>query len=453
MLILGKGYSQDCNIYFDFNSDVMRINDVGKLQELVNKYSPNKQVSYTLSGNADTVGNSQYNIDLSRRRAKAIKNYLIQNNIDSNSIEINFFGEQKVISTDQFYNRRVEVYVVEKGDLSEEKTYQQFMKSIKPAKEVFNIPTNAGVVVEGKKGTVISFPQNAFTYSNGKTVDGNVHVELTEYYSMTDFFSDRLSTVSNGNLLTSGGMIFIKVLKDTNELILKEGADIEIAFPKSFDKQFYTFYGERLPDGSMNWQSDKRQLAGNKQKSQEMGITISDDGNSLIVTDLKTAEERNESLQLDRTTGGFRLLNAQEKMDLKKYFEEQKKIDANRAKYYNILKSSKLNYINCDEYNRDPSGVFVNFTLEIEDSEIVCLSSVLIFKNTNGMLEMQKLTNQTCSINARMPLKEPVRLLVVGQYKDQIYLYHKQIQLAENMNQRIAMSKGSQEELKNILKL
>ena len=55
--------AQDYNVYFDFNSDVMRINDVGKLHNVLQEFNPNKH-TIILVGHTDTVGNYGYNLDL-----------------------------------------------------------------------------------------------------------------------------------------------------------------------------------------------------------------------------------------------------------------------------------------------------------------------------------------------------------------------------------------------------
>jgi hypothetical protein len=450
ILMFFRCHSQDYNIYFDFGRDVMRINDVGKLYEVMQKYGGDKKITFNLTGHTDTIGNVRDNIELSKRRVNAVKNYLIKNKIDSTRIRTDFYGENKTVSTDQFYNRRVEIYV--NNNKQSDNSYEHFLNTIKPQKEVFEIPSNSDITLEGKKGTVISFPKNAFVSADGRAIEGNVKIELTEFYSITDFFSDKLSTTSNGNLLTSGGMVYLKVMKDTTEITLKKGVDIEIAFPKAYEKRYYTFYGERLADGSINWQSDKRQLAENREQPEDLGATFSDDGSELIVTDERTANERNAKLQYDRISGGFKILNEKEKKEMQKYFDEQERIEKERAKYYNILRSSRLHYINCDEYNRDPSATVINYTVEIENPEMVCMRATLIFKNTNGMLEMLKPAERLCNLTARVPLNEPVSLLVVGLDRDKLFIYHKRVKLEENKTEKITLTEGTCEELSNILK-
>ena len=72
-----------------------------------------------ISGHTDSVGPEKYNLGLSERRAKAVSNYLINNGISTEAIQVKWFGESKpVVSNDtkenRAKNRRVEFKVVEK---------------------------------------------------------------------------------------------------------------------------------------------------------------------------------------------------------------------------------------------------------------------------------------------------------------------------------------------------
>lgn len=67
----------------------------------------------TLAGFADLRGNKDYNIYLSQKRAEAIKDFLVANNIDSQRINITSHGAVKEDSLRSEYNyeRRVEFIV------------------------------------------------------------------------------------------------------------------------------------------------------------------------------------------------------------------------------------------------------------------------------------------------------------------------------------------------------
>ena len=66
-----------------------------------------------LSGHTDAVGSHDSNVDLSQRRAKAVKLYLVDSGIDSSRIEPQGFGPDKPIADNETTagraeNRRIE---------------------------------------------------------------------------------------------------------------------------------------------------------------------------------------------------------------------------------------------------------------------------------------------------------------------------------------------------------
>ena len=79
-----------------------------------------------IKGFSDTTGSKSFNMELSRKRAKAVFHYLNSQH-HSDSINIEYFGEQHVPDNDMFYNRRVEIWF--KTDSSHERLIHKENKS------------------------------------------------------------------------------------------------------------------------------------------------------------------------------------------------------------------------------------------------------------------------------------------------------------------------------------
>jgi|GEM_PF-3819771 len=448
VIIFCKAFSQDINVYFNFNSSALRMNDVDKLHSLIKEYKANK-FDILLSGHTDTVGNKSYNADLSKERGEAIKAYLLKEGIAKENIKTSFFGEIRTVSSDQFYNRRVEVY--KHQNVNSFASYQEFINHITPKKEIFVIPVTQPIRIEGRKGTLITIPQNAFQYKDGKSVTGNVKIELTEYYTFSDFISNRLSTIADGNLLTTNGMVNIKAMKDTTEIFLKDTTEIELAFPKSSDERFFTFYGDTLADGRMNWKLDEKLW---ERKQHDIGVIPSEDGNSLIITDKKTADETNKRIVVaksenDKDSIIFKRLTTEQ---YKAYREEQKKNDSLRAGYYSIIQSKQLRWINCDEFIRDPSSTITNYYVTIADNNIRILNVFLIFKRNRALLELSAKPNNIFHINARLPLKAPTELMIIGIKGGQVFAYHDKVELSDGRIDISSLKQTSYSHLEKKLK-
>jgi outer membrane protein OmpA-like peptidoglycan-associated protein len=70
-----------------------------------------------VNGFTDSDGSEEYNIDLSQRRADAVAQYLISQQLDGNRFEVRGFGENHPIATNtsasgKAQNRRVEIKIV-----------------------------------------------------------------------------------------------------------------------------------------------------------------------------------------------------------------------------------------------------------------------------------------------------------------------------------------------------
>jgi OOP family OmpA-OmpF porin len=105
------------NMLFGFDSDMVSPEYHGELDK-IGDYLQNNPNSYViLAGFTDSVGDDEYNMGLSRRRAENVAAYLQNNaNVDADRIVVDWFGEQNPVadngtSEGRALNRRVEAAV------------------------------------------------------------------------------------------------------------------------------------------------------------------------------------------------------------------------------------------------------------------------------------------------------------------------------------------------------
>lgn len=105
------------DMLFDFNSAAVRGEYTDKLAMLGDFLQKNPDTFVVAAGFADSVGDDEYNLALSERRAASFKDYLVNNfSIDANRIVTLWYGEGNPVAdntTDEGrqLNRRVEVAV------------------------------------------------------------------------------------------------------------------------------------------------------------------------------------------------------------------------------------------------------------------------------------------------------------------------------------------------------
>jgi hypothetical protein len=110
------------------------------------------------------------------------------------------------------------------------------------------------VKLETRNGAIINIEPNTFEFSDGKSPNKTIHLEVKEVYEKSEMILNSLTTTSDGRLLESLGMIFIQASSDGKELRIKNNKSVYVSIPNK--KATYNgelFYGERT-DSVFNWQ-------------------------------------------------------------------------------------------------------------------------------------------------------------------------------------------------------
>ncbi|MFN0177104.1 MAG: OmpA family protein [Saprospiraceae bacterium] len=107
------------NIYFEFDKDELMPRSFVELNKLLKIMRENPKLSIEIVGHTDALGDDDYNLDLSRRRALAVVKFLQENKISKNRLRSHGEGEAKPIASNETdegraQNRRVEFVVVKK---------------------------------------------------------------------------------------------------------------------------------------------------------------------------------------------------------------------------------------------------------------------------------------------------------------------------------------------------
>jgi outer membrane protein OmpA-like peptidoglycan-associated protein len=105
------------NVEFDIDKYNIKAQYQPELDKAVDILSKSPNATVTVAGHTDNTYTRAYNIQLSKRRAEAVKNYLVQKNIDAQRISIEYYGFDKPIADNNTVagrakNRRSEVTIV-----------------------------------------------------------------------------------------------------------------------------------------------------------------------------------------------------------------------------------------------------------------------------------------------------------------------------------------------------
>ena len=113
------------NVQFETDKDILVPGSLPDIQRLAEFLIKNKQVKAEIYGHTDNVGDRNHNLDLSQRRADAVRDFLVKLGVESSRIKTRGFGpDQPKNKNDtpegRLMNRRVEVMLTNMVSKTEE---------------------------------------------------------------------------------------------------------------------------------------------------------------------------------------------------------------------------------------------------------------------------------------------------------------------------------------------
>jgi len=103
-------------VLFDFDRSTLKPQAQQLLATVVKEMKENKQLHAEIVGHADATGSDAYNMGLSKRRAEAVRNYLVSQGIAAANLSVAWKGESQPIASNatkegRAQNRRVELTI------------------------------------------------------------------------------------------------------------------------------------------------------------------------------------------------------------------------------------------------------------------------------------------------------------------------------------------------------
>ena len=124
---------------------------------------------------------------------------------------------------------------------------------LEPVKDSFEVNANIATLTTSN-GVQLSFPPNCCVSSAGLAITGKVYVEVLLIKKKGDMVLMNKPTSSNGNLLVSGGEIFISLKKDGKELQLAQNKKIYIKYADApVNPLMKLFFGDESNPNRFNW--------------------------------------------------------------------------------------------------------------------------------------------------------------------------------------------------------
>ncbi len=266
---------------------------------------------------------------------------------------------------------------------------ERYYEDIEKKPGAFIINNRRDTVIYGKEGTRLAIPANAFAS------DGEVILLISEFYSIDDMVSHKLTTTCNGRQLVTSGMIYLDARDKNDQLVdLKKGTVLRLDMPNPRNqKEMELFYGYEYYRNnittvidSINWSRTNQPFA-NANKSLRSYDTV------------KIKDYKNPDYPYDYYLG-----------DSIGLARKQGETDSISLQRFGV-NINRLGWINCDRFYNDPRPR-VDLIVDLGDNPDN-YSTLLVFENLASI--MPPSSRQGNSIRfSNLPQGEPARIVSFG---------------------------------------
>lgn len=109
------------DVLFESNAADLRADALQKLYVLVTYLKEHPDRNVLIEGHTDSIGTETYNLELSQRRATAVRTFLVRNGIDPERLTAQGYGQAQPVASNatavgRQENRRVEVVILREGE-------------------------------------------------------------------------------------------------------------------------------------------------------------------------------------------------------------------------------------------------------------------------------------------------------------------------------------------------
>ena len=274
--------TQSTFIYFQSDESNLDQEDHHQLNGLLSELESHSTYQIDIIGHTDQDGSDGYNEQLADKRAQQTYDYLIGLGAPESVLSQKAMGERALVSSDltkdaKQKNRRVELqYRFQDFETIDDLT-QQISETEAPIQN-FTV-TEGNQLIDLEHGASIYVPKDAFVYADGSLVTGEVDIEVIEAYKMTDFMAHGLITQSHGEMLETGGMLYVNATAGGEPVQIAENRSIEIIYPvQQVEDGMELFYAEESEDGIV-WTPTETELRTTQVKNDPIMIDLDEIAN------------------------------------------------------------------------------------------------------------------------------------------------------------------------------
>ncbi len=310
----------------------------------------------------------------------------------------------------------------------------KFLEKFNEPSQLFKTSSNKQIRITGKNGTIVQIDPADLETETGQTVGGNIETELKEISDQQQLLRANAQTISNGQLLVSGGAMFINVTSDGQKLKLKKGKTYSVAFPKSTEDKMKLYYGQRDSSNSMNWQSADQTFKSKKENKEPLRFA------ELVLE---------KSLSKDTLRSEIKKTSPKDNKILEKEAEINNKV-------YQPVELTQFGWINCDRlFDSNAPRTDLEFTIDNRIDDVNFVNVWLIFTKIKSVIQSSYYTyaNKIEKENFKnIPIGSDVRIFAVSYQHHKIFaLLSNAVKVKEHHNEKLILREWSESEFETLL--
>jgi len=328
---------------------------------------------------------------------------------------------------------------------TESSKLNEFLKKFEEPSQSFHATSNKRILIKCNQGTNIVIDPSDLVTENGDAIGSNIDIEVKELFNQRQFVSAGVQTISDGNLLVSGGALYISVTSDGQKLKLKEGKTYSVQLPKLSEEEMGLFYGQFDNTNGMNWKQADQVFV--LPRRPDMDTTSGGDRNSdsgyevIVVTGTGKFRDTVRSTMKNLSSEQITKLEHETEM---------------AGKVYAPIDLKKFGWINCDYfYKYDAPGTNVQFTITNNAEEVNYIKVYMVFKDINSVMQSSyyiwnnKIEKSDFN---NIPVDMSVRFFGVGYQHGKIFAtLTSETKITSNHDEKLTLKEMNEQEFKNLI--
>ncbi|NEN25699.1 hypothetical protein G3O08_19605 [Cryomorpha ignava] len=320
------------------------------------------------------------------------------------------------------------------------KQVDNLLSEIAEKPEKLTAPSDKKSTVTGAKGTIIYVDPNQLETVDGSPLGDDIQIELLEMTDNSSMLMNNTQTVSNGQILVTGGAYYLNMTSDGNQLRMKQGKGLEVEFPKLTEDEMGLFLGERDSLGQINWIQAE-------QNFNSKDLEVPEEPKPKKTTKKETYSE------IDLILGYIENKEVEPltKEEIEEY-ERQKREYETASKTYESVELMNFGWINCDRFWNDPSPN-TDIQLLVNNDSLSGARMYAVFSDINSVVTAYYWQGmQDTASFKNVPIGKDLTIIALSAKNETPFIFETTINTATDKQVQIEFMVTTQAEIKEKMK-